>query len=280
MKRLFLAVTVSFLWLTAPAQSRVNLDSLYRVLDAAIDSADIFLQRKMDRIDALKRDYQAARTDSDRYHVTTKLYMEYEAFENDSAMTYQYICIDLAEKMGRKDLKAKATLALANQLVNTGFYNEARIHFSEVQEKDLAGELLDTYRVGIRQLYGEMGFYSHDPRLNQEFRRQATQIHSMLLERLDTTSVLYFNWRSKRLTNQGKFEEALEFCDKWQAACQPESRQFATMAYWRSDIYRRLEDVDMERYWLAQAALSDIRNAIMDQGALWTLANSLIRGGG
>ncbi|MBR5351815.1 MAG: transcriptional regulator [Prevotella sp.] len=48
------------------------------------------------------------------------------------------------------------------------------------------------------------------------------------------------------------------------------------MAFFRSEIYRKLGDVEMQRYWLIQSALADIRNAIMDQGSLWSLANSLI----
>jgi hypothetical protein len=35
--------------------------------------------------------------------------------------------------------------------------------------------------------------------------------------------------------------------------------------------------MEQRRYWLVQAALVDIRNAIMDQGALWNLANTVIR---
>jgi hypothetical protein len=48
------------------------------------------------------------------------------------------------------------------------------------------------------------------------------------------------------------------------------------MAYYRSEIYKKMGDTEMQRYWLIQSALTDIRNSIMDQGALWSLANSLI----
>ncbi|MBQ8096488.1 MAG: transcriptional regulator [Prevotella sp.] len=48
------------------------------------------------------------------------------------------------------------------------------------------------------------------------------------------------------------------------------------MAYYRSVIYSQQNNVEMQRYWLAQSALTDIRNAIMDQGALWSLAETLI----
>ena len=36
---------------------------------------------------------------------------------------------------------------------------------------------------------------------------------------------------------------------------------------------------DMEKYWLAQSALADIKNAVMDQASLWSLAEKLSREG-
>jgi len=47
------------------------------------------------------------------------------------------------------------------------------------------------------------------------------------------------------------------------------------MAYYRSVIYGNMGNIDQQRYWLAQSALIDIRHAIMDQGALWSLAETL-----
>lgn len=277
MRRLLSALIIACFFLTVPAQGHVNLDSLYRVLDAAIDSADVFLQRKTARTDSLRLAYQKAQTDADRFNVAEKVYQEYVPFENDSAIVYQYACIDLAEKMGREDLKAKATVDLAYQLANSGFYNEARIHFSEVPEKYLTGELLDTYLFGLNQLYGEMGYYSHDPRLSQTFHQQAYEIRDSLLERLDTTSTAWISLCTMILNNKNRPEEALAYCDRWLKICQPGSRQYAIMSFYRSEIHKKLGNTEMQRYWLVQSALIDIRNAIMDQGALWSLANSMIR---
>ena len=52
----------------------------------------------------------------------------------------------------------------------------------------------------------------------------------------------------------------------------PGTRDYATMSFYRSEIYRNQGDVEMERYWLIMSALTDIRHAIMDQAALWSLA--------
>lgn len=272
MKRILLTMITILLFCHVHGEGHVNLDSLYRVLDAAIDSADIFLQKKEQQIANLKEEYLKAKTEMQQYEAATKIYMEYIPFENDSAIAYQYRCIELAKSMGRDDLLATATISLANQLSNSGFYNEARIHLSEVPEQYFGDEHL----IAMNRLYGEMGFYSHDAKLSRAFHQQANEMRATLLERLDTTSTAWLTFRTNLLNNENKQEEALTYSDRWMQACEPGTRPFAIMAFFRSEIYRKLGDVEMQRYWLIQSALADIRNAIMDQGSLWSLANSLI----
>ncbi len=279
MQRIILTIIASFLFNNIHATEKVNLDSLYHVLDAAIDSAEIFLQQKTQRIEAFKTEFLSAKTDLERYHAAKKIYTEYIPFENDSAITYQYLCMDLAKRNGRDDLMAVATIDLAKQLSNTGFYDEARTHLKEVPEKYLKGELMIEYLQGMNNLYGEMSYYSHDPRLKNDFHQKAKSLRTTLLEKLDTTSVAWLNLNTILLNNADKTEEALRCCDKWMEACAPGTRDYAIMAYYRSEIYRKNNDVEMQRYWLILSALTDIRNAIMDQGSLWSLANSLISEG-
>ena len=277
MKRIVFTLALVCLWLPMAGTNRVNLDSLYRVLDAAIDSADIYLGRKIAKFDSMKAAYRAAVTDSDRFRCAMEIYDEYVPFENDSALAYQYTCIDLADRMGRADLKAEVTVALAYQLANSGFYNEARLHFDEVPQQYLTGALLSQYLRGMNQLYGEMGFYSHDPRLSQQFHARANELRQQLMEQVDSTTATWLAQQSMKLNNEGHPAEALFYSDQWLRACQPGTRPYAIMAFFRSEIYKKLDDTEMQRYWLVQSALIDIRNAIMDQGALWSLANSLIR---
>ena len=142
---------------------------------------------------------------------------------------------------------------------------------------DLNGKLLEQYLSGMNHMYGEMGYYSHDPKLKEEFFAMQRSIRDTLMAQIDSTSSSWIALKTMILNNQNKPEEALPYCDKWLAACKPGSRRFAIMAFYRSEIYRRMGDVEMQRYWLIQSALIDIRNAINDQGALWSLANSIIR---
>ncbi len=277
MRKSILTLLTFTLPLFVSAGNKVNLDSLYRVLDAVIDSADYFQKQKTNHIEGLKDVFRRANNDLERYNAATKIYQEYIPFENDSAIDYQYRCIELAEKMGRDDLKYSALVSLAYQLANSGFYNEARIHFDEIPRQQLKGDLLERYLSGMNHTYGEMGYYSHDPKLKQEFFAIQRSIRDTLMAQMDSTSTSWIALKTMILGNRGDTDGALPYCDKWLTACKPGTRHYAIMAFYRSEIYRRKGDVEMQRYWLATAAIVDIRNAINDQGALWSLANSIVQ---
>lgn len=255
---------------------KVNLDSLYRILDTAIDSAAIYKQQKLDHISVIEKQYVSARNDQERYQFAQSLYREYIAFINDSALHYIQVCMACAERMGRKDLQMQSELALAYQLADTGFYSEAEIHLKAISQEPLTDDLKITYLTGLNHLYGEMGYYSHDQKLREAFFTKSDAIRDSLLQMLPKDSYSYNSLKSIELNNQRKTAEALKYSDQWMKLVQPGTREYATMSFYRSEIYRNQGDLEMERYWLIMSALTDIRQAIMDQAALWSLANSLM----
>ena len=255
---------------------KVNLDSLYRILDTAIDSAAIYKQQKLDHISVIEKQYASARTDQERYQFAQSLYREYIAFINDSALHYIQVCMACAERMGRKDLQMQSELALAYQLADTGFYSEAEIHLKAISQEPLTDDLKITYLTGLNHLYGEMGYYSHDQKLREAFFTKSDAIRDSLLQMLPKDSYSYNSLKSIELNNQRKTAEAMKYSDQWMKLVQPGTREYATMSFYRSEIYRNQGDLEMERYWLIMSALTDIRQAIMDQAALWSLANSLM----
>ena len=276
MKRCLLAILFISLYGSIGWAHKVNLDSLYHVLDAAIDSSAIYKKQKMDAINTLEKQYRTAHNDQEKYQFAMSLFREYIAFVNDSALNYIQVCMESAERMGRKDLQTQCELLLAYQLADTGFYPEAEIHFKAISKDHLTDELVITYLTGMNHLYGEMGYYSHDKKLKEQFYAKSEAIRDSLLQILPEDSYNYNSVKSVELNNQGNTEEALKCSDKWMKLTKPGTRDYATMSFYRSEIYRNQGDVEMERYWLIMSALTDIRQAIMDQAALWSLANSLM----
>ena len=287
MKRLLLVLSIIVCCSTFSMAGQVNLDSLYRVLDAAIDSSAYYQKQKTDAILVLVKQYKAAHSDQERYQTAFSLYREYFTFVNDSALHYLQVCMDCANRMGRQDLKTESELAMAYQLADTGFYPEAEIHFSAIQPDQLTPDMVITYLSGRNHMYGEMAYYSHDKRLSGQFFAKSDIIRDSLFNLLPHDSRDYYALKSMVLNNQNLLDSALAYSDKWLSMVTPNTRHYAIMSFFRSEIYKKKaartglqNDVELQQYWLIQSAVTDIRQAINDQGALWSLANSIMEQGG
>lgn len=283
MRRLFFLCLMIIIGGSVCWSAEINLAMLYRQLDAAIDSSAYYQKQKSDVISTLNRQYDAARNDQEKYQFAFSLYREYATFVNDSAIHYLQICMDCTDRLGRQDLKTQCQLAMACQLADTGFYPEAEYHFKAIDMSQLTQDMMITYLSGRKDLYGEMGYYSHEKRLSSQFFKRADVIRDSLFNLLPVESAEYVGLRSQVFNNQNQLDEALAYSDKWLKLVKPNTRQYAIMAFYRSEIYKKKavnsglqSDVELQQYWLIHSALTDIRLAIMDQGALWSLANSLI----
>ena len=132
-------------------------------------------------------------------------------------------------------------------MADTGFYPEAELHFKAISKDQLTDELVITYLTGLNHLYGEMGYYSHDQKLRDQFFAKSTAFRDSLLQMLPEDSYRYNVLKSVELNNQGKTDEALKCSDKWMKLAKPGTRDYATMSFYRSEIYRNQGDFEMER---------------------------------
>ena len=276
MRRLIFLITIIAICCSECQAGKINLASLYRQLDAAIDSSAYYQKQKTDVIRTLSRQFDAANSEQEKYQFAYSLYREYSTFVNDSAIHYLQVCMDCADRLGRTDLNTQCQLSLAYQLADTGFYPEAEHHFSAVDVSKLTSEMMITYLSGREHLYGEMGFYSHEKRLSSQFFKKADAIRDSLFQLLSPEAADYIGMKSMMLSNQNQLDSALAYSDKWLALLKPATSRYAFMSFFRSEIFRKMGDVEQQQYWLIQSAITDIRLSIMDQGALWSLANSIM----
>jgi hypothetical protein len=55
--------------------------------------------------------------------------------------------------------------------------------------------------------------------------------------------------------------------------------KYAMMSLFRYLEYKAVRDTVNMMYWIAESALADVRNGVMDQGSLWEIANQLEESG-
>jgi hypothetical protein len=260
--------------LCAGAQ-RINLDSLYNCLDNEITKSEKYVKLREQRIDKIKTKLAATSGMLGRHRLSWSLFKEYQAYMNDSAIHYINCCIDIASKTRQSKLLVSDYIALIHQYAATGFYNEALEYLKYINEDKLKGQQLIDYYVCCNHLYGEMGCYSKDSKLKDRCFKLSGIFRDSLYKKVSPNSTIYLWRKVSELTTAKKYSEAMKECDKWMRQVKPNTHDYANMAFFRSEIYKGMHNTELCKYWLAISAICDIRNAVMDQASLSSLASML-----
>ena len=264
--------------LTLIAQEKIVLEDVYQDLDRAIEHSEQYVAQREARITELKTALDASNDQNRRYELCHKLYVEYKPYMNDSAIHYITRCISLAQATGERDKVDECSLLLAYQCSETGMYQEAMDIMRRIDSQTLTAENRNLYNRTYGHLYQEMAYFCKVPHLQQEYYAERDHYNQLI----DTTALTRDELlQAKELECYGTQDAqgALRYSDMRLKEAAPHSHEYAIMAFYRYLDYTLLGDSVQTRYWVANSARCDVENAIMDQGALWELANLLMADG-
>ena len=250
--------------------SAQNLDSLYRCLDREIVKFPQYVAQHDMVVADLQARLNMAADDGSRYDLNFQLYEKYYPFKNDSAVFYLRECIDLAKRMNQPEKVDLCSSLMALRCSNTGMYDEALNILSEV--KDHSG----TYYRAYAHVYNELAYYTHLDEIREKYREKADYYEGLMLQTLPPTDDAVMLAREMRLLNNQQLEESMKVNDEWLAMTERGSHRYALVALYRYLEFKAQEDSVQMMYWLAESALSDVRNGVMDQGSMWEIANQLM----
>lgn len=273
MKRL---LQIAIIFALAQRVNAQHLDSLYNVIDDAILHTEQYTASKLQRISSLQKQLSATTTSMARHNIAMSLFQEYEAFQNDSAIYYLKICEETALQMGRQDLRSLALIKIGLQHSRAGSYTEAFNYVNSVDRNTLSSSQLADFFQMQRHLYGEMASYTHDEKLKARYFKLSDSFNDSILEVADSLSDLYLSIKENVAAyNDNDFNKALEYNSRRLEMAEEGSPTYAMVAYYRSVFYKGLKEYDEAKRWLAISAICDIRNVIMNQASLWSLASML-----
>lgn len=262
--------------LAAHAKAQVvNLDSVYRCVDEAIAASPLYVANKAKNIRKITDELRAVRQPSDSLRTCRLLYEEYAPFRNDSALFYIINCIDIAERMGNRDVADECRAIAAFQCSNTGLYAEAQNFLDNIDSLTAAQATRCRYLLAASHLNGELGFYSPIPRFRAMYFAAQGRFNAAIYNSFQHDDDAYLQRREMECYNAHDFNGALAYNDRRMKGLREDARQYAVVSFYRYLDYTLTTDSIMQRYWLCKAVICDIKNAIMDQGALWELANQL-----
>jgi len=258
---------------------KVNIDSALLSLDLAIKHSSDFVAEKQETINRLRVRLSSATDDRSRFRISHDLFDEYLPFRNDSALFYIGQCVELAEKLGSNALKGECQAMQAFQYSNTGMYDEALFILLQIDEPSLDRAGHAAYYRAYNHVYSEMAFYTHIEDLRQQYRQQAKQYEELLLANADSNSPWALQRREMTYMDEGKSDLSLKANDEWLKQVKPGTQGYALTTFYRYLEFKNRGDSLQMYYWLTESAVSDVRNAIMDQGSMWELANLLMTRG-
>ena len=257
----------------------INLGQVYRQLDEAIEHTDEYVLQRENRIKEAKTALVNARDDKKRYEICRQLYDEYRPYMNDSAIHYIDRCITLAEGLGNRVQVQECQIQLAWQCTESGMYYEAMDILHSIDTEQISdARSLNQYHSTLAHLYSELGYYCKVPRLQQAYYAKGDQ-YRQLIDPTVCSSDEALQIKEVTCFGAGDAQGALRYSDMRLKQVKEGSHEFAIVAFYRYLDYQLSGDSVQARYWVTQSALSDVRNAVMDQGAMWELANLLMADG-
>ena len=268
-----------FLPFTVVANGGIDLVQVYQQLDEAIKHTEQYTQEREQRISKHRTALEVTKDPAGQYELCYRLYEEFQPYMNDSAIYYIDRCIALAEKMGDHIRAEQCQLQLAFQCTESGMYNEAMDilrAFDAAQISDAKNR--QKYYSTLSHLYAELGYYCKVPRLQREYYANGDRYRALIDTTVSSRDEA-LQIKEMQCFAAGDAQGALQYSDMRLKQVDKGSHEYAIVAFYRYLDYSLKGDSVQARYWVTQSALSDVRNAIMDQGALWELANLLMADG-
>lgn len=250
-------------------------DSLYKCLDKAIADSGIYIARCENEIRRIRMIYDKTGSAAGRYKVALQLYQEYKPYMNDSALAWLGRATGIARKLNDRAGENYCLALTAFQCSNTGMYTEAQDILAMIDKTALTRDGLVNYYRACNHLYGELGYYCKVDFLRKKYFALADVYGDSLLAVSPAESDIRLQLLETKAYGEGDYNRALYYNDMRMRLAAGDNHKLAIIAFYRYLDFKMLGNEDEWTYWLATSALTDVRNAVMDQAALWEVANYL-----
>lgn len=273
MKNFILLIIFLLISVTSVSAAENETDSLMRIFDDLLQTYDVQINERQQRINELKFKLDSKLLPEEKYHLNQQLFEEYRPYISDSAIFYQTRNISLAQETGDIHLLYNSKLQLAYFLASIGLYKESVDIQDEIQEADLTTDLLIDYYKGMMHTYGELSFYSKETELSNRYRQIANKYKDLLKSILPHNVDNYLDIIESDYRDARDFTMALKINDLRLKSAPQASQKYALIAFLRSLTYKESGDINMQQSWLLKSAIADLQQGITDNACSWELAN-------
>ncbi|MBR0188157.1 MAG: transcriptional regulator [Prevotella sp.] len=271
---LLLAITNTIL-----ADEKLDLEAYCQQIDHAIAHSADYVAAHEKKISETKRALAFETTPKNKYQINFQLYELYRAFVSDSAMYHLTECIKLADQLGDASGAVKCRALMAIRCSNIGMYDEALNTLDSIHPVGIDTLSLGIYYEAYNNVYSELAYYTRLAHMKQTYQAKADHYKQLMMDILPPTYETRFLRLEQEAQGEGDLEKGMRINDAWLKTVEPGSHPYALVALYRYIEYKLRGDKPQMMHWLVESVLADIRNAAMDQGSMWELANELMLNG-
>lgn len=279
MTRLFLTGTLLFITVAGFCQHR--LDGLLDILKKEIDKQDVYVDQKLERIGKL-RERVAGVGPADhqlRFTFYNELYHEYKTFVNDSAFRYARRLIQVSHQLNDPVKTGYAHLKLGFTLLSAGMFKETFDTLRNIDVNSLHdSSLVDYYRLTARAYADLMIFNNHDYFMDL-YRKNYRQYLDSALSHCKPNGYQYHYINIVKDLHLRNYREVLQTSAKMKEHHKLSNAQEAVYHYDLSDAWFNLGDEEKVIENLLLSCIADLRGAIKETAAMYTLARQLYNRG-
>lgn len=256
-----------------------NVDSLFMVLDRTIDSAAVFISQRETRIQDLKEKLVLNQDQSHEVELLDNLFHQYVSYQSDSAMSYLLRSIEAAQHTAQHNPEYYK-VRLVQQYSQSGLFFDAAELLSEIDPNKLSDAQKLYYYRSMSKVQFEIAGQTKDETRRAQAMAIGNAYRDSLLLSQDHDNYIYLQTLEKKYREDKDYQKALEINDIQMSQFPKPQRRYAIVASSRYQTYKEMKaPLDQQLYWLTESAIYDVRHAIMNQAALWELADILSREG-
>lgn len=266
--------------LLSACQRPVRLDRSTRrllgELDGYVAAREVYVARKLDQMDALRKLVAATPGSFMLYETEMKVASEYFSFSFDSTQHYLKHCQELAmNELHDRDRYNLASIRLGHLYAKAGSYMEAyNLLYQQIDTTQLSETLMTEY---LQVLYDfSMDLAGNSGMVERLNIANAASFRPALYERLTRDSDAWRGILRDDLMAQGRYAQADSVGRLLLAGTRPEEHAYAIYAFYLSEIAERQGRQAERMAWLIRSAGSDMINAVKDYASLTMVAQNIL----
>ncbi|MFV7233859.1 DUF6377 domain-containing protein [Flavobacterium sp. ZB4R12] len=237
---------------------QVKDDSLLKELDNTVNEYELYLNRKEADINKLKGLLHYTSTDLQKFEIYGKLYVQYKAYQSDSALIYARKSLLISQKLKNTDKVNEAKLNVTSIMGTLGMYKES-LDILETTNINLTPNLKGTYYWTNRIIYGYLNDYGTSSQEKKEYDALTKKYRDSAMLYFSPKSIEFGIAKSDQFLEHGHPDQAIELLHVFFSKTAKQDPDRAVIAYIISEGYRLKKDKEQEEKWLIISAISDLQ---------------------